>query len=332
MIAIARDAYCAPEQLQLREVPVPTIGGDEVLVRVAAAGVDQGAWHVVTGLPYIVRAGFGLRRPKNPVPGMDVAGHVEAVGADVTRFRPGDEVYGTCDGAYAEYARAHQDDLAPKPTTLTFAQAATVPISACAALHGLRDAGRLTAGQRVLITAGQRVLITGAGGGVGSFAVQLAKTYDAEVTGVCRTAKTDLVRSLGADHVIDHTREDFTTATDRYDLILDTAGNRPLKRLRRALTPRGTLVLVGGPGEGRILQGFDRTIRAVLLSPLIRQRLTALFSTETAEDLRTLTALIDAGAVTPALDRTYPLAQTPAAFHDLKSGRPAGKLAIAIPT
>jgi len=323
MIAIARDTYCAPARLQLREMAVPTIGADDVLVRVAAAGVDQGVWHVVTGLPYLVRAaGFGLRRPKNPVPGMDVAGRVAAVGANVNRFRPGDEVFGTCDGAYAEYARAHQDKLAPKPATLTFAQAATVPISACAALHGLRDAGQLTAGQSVLVT--------GAGGGVGSFAVQLAKAYHAQVTGVCRTAKTDLVRSLGADHVVDHTHEDFTTGTDRYDLILDTAGNRPLTRLRHALTPRGTLVIVGGPGDGRVIQGADRQIRAMLLSPFVGQRLTGLMSTEPAADLHTLTDLIDSGALTPVLDRTFPLADAADAIEYLKTGRPAGKIAITI--
>ncbi|MBG0561307.1 NAD(P)-dependent alcohol dehydrogenase [Actinoplanes aureus] len=323
MTAIARDTYCAPAQLQLREMAVPAIGADDVLVRVEAAGVDQGVWHLITGLPYVVRAaGFGLRRPKNPVPGMDVAGRVAAVGANVTRFCPGDEVYGTCDGAFAEYARAHQDKLAPKPATLTFAQAATVPVSACAALHGLRDAGRLTAGQRVLVT--------GAGGGVGSFAVQIAKAFQADVTGVCRTAKTDLVRSLGADHVIDHTREDFTTGTERYDLILDTAGNRSLTRLRRALTPRGTLVIVGGPGGGRVLQGADRQIRAMLLSPFAGQRLTSLMSTESAADLHTLTGLIDSGALTPVVDRTYPLAQTADAIDYLTTGQPAGKVAITV--
>lgn len=323
MTAIVRDTYCPPEQLQLRDVVVPAIGADDVLVRVEAAGVDQGVWHVITGLPYLLRAaGFGLRRPRNPVPGMDVAGRVAAVGANVTRFRPGDEVYGTCHGAYAEFARAHQDKLAPKPTTLTFAQAATVPVSACAALQGLRDAGRLTTGQRVLIT--------GAGGGVGSFAVQLAKVYNAHVTGVCRTAKADLVRSFGADHVIDHTREDFTTGTDRYDLILDTAGNRSLAQLRRTLTPQGTLVIVGGPGDGRVLQGADRQVRAMLLSPFVGQRLTGLMSTQPATDLRTLAGLIDSGALTPVLDRTYPLAQTPDAIHYLKTGKPAGKIAITI--
>ncbi|KXK59100.1 NADPH:quinone reductase [Micromonospora rosaria] len=323
MIAVARDDYCAPAQLQLRDMAIPTIGADEVLVRVEAAGVDQGVWHVITGLPYLVRAaGYGLRRPRNPVPGMDVAGRVAAVGANVTRFRPGDEIYGTCDGAYAEYARAHQDKLAPKPATLTFVQAATVPVSACAALQGLRDAGQLTAGQRVLVT--------GAGGGVGSFAVQLAKAYGAHVTGVCRTAKTDLVRSLGADHVIDRTRADVTTGADRYDLILDTAGNRPLAQLRGALTPRGTLVLVGGPGGGRVLQGADRQIRAMLLSPFVGQRLTGLLSTEPAADLRTLADLIDSGALTPALDRTYPLARTPDAIDYLRTGEPAGKIAITV--
>ncbi|TDC65571.1 NAD(P)-dependent alcohol dehydrogenase, partial [Micromonospora sp. KC207] len=323
MIAIARDTYCAPAQLQLRDMPIPAIGADDVLVRVEAAGVDQGVWHVITGLPYLMRAaGFGLRRPKHPVPGMDVAGRIAAVGANVTRFRPGDEVYGTCDGAYAEYARAHQDKLALKPATLTFAQAATVPIAACAALQGLRDAGKLTAGQTVLVT--------GAGGGVGTFAVQLAKAYDAHVTGVCRTAKTDLVRFLGADRVIDHTREDFTTGTDRYDLILDTAGNRPLTQLRRALAPCGTLVIVGGPEGGRVLQGADRQIRAILLSLFVAQRLTGLMSTVPATDLHTLVDLIDSGAITPVVDRTYPLAQAPIAIDYLKTGQPAGKIAITI--
>lgn len=323
MTAIARDTYCPPDRLRLRELPVPAIGPGEVLVRVEAAGVDQGVWHVVTGLPYLVRAaGFGLRRPKNPVPGLDAAGRVVAVGAEVTRFRPGDEVYGTCDGSYAEYARAHQDRLAPKPTRLSFAQAATVPVSGCAALRGLRDAGRLTAGQRVLVT--------GAGGGVGSFAVQLAKAYGAHVTGVCRTAKTELVRSLGADHVIDHTREDFTTGTGRWDLILDTAGNRPLTRLRRALTPKGTLVLVGGPGGGGAFQGMGRPIRAMLLSPFAGQRLTSLMSIEPAADLETLAGLIGSGALTPALDRTYPLAEASAAIAHLRTGRPAGKLALTV--
>ncbi|MEV6302182.1 NAD(P)-dependent alcohol dehydrogenase [Actinoplanes sp. NPDC051861] len=324
MIAIARDTYCEPDQLRLRDMAVPALGADDVLVRVEAAGVDQGVWHVVTGLPYLLRAaGFGLRRPRNPVPGMDVAGRVEAVGANVTRFGPGDEVYGTCDGAFAQFARAGQDKLAPKPAALSFVQAATVPGSGCAALQGLRDAGRLTTGQRVLIT--------GAGGGVGSFAVQVAKAYGAHVTGVCRTAKTEMVRSLGADHVIDHTREDFTAGGVRWDLILDTAGNRSLTRLRRALAPRGTLVIVGGPGGGRVLQGADRQIRAMLLTPFVGQRLTGLMSTQPAADLRTLSDLADSGALTPVVDRTYPLERTADALGHLKTGEPAGKIAITIP-
>jgi NADPH:quinone reductase-like Zn-dependent oxidoreductase len=322
MKAITRYAYCAPDKLELRDIDKPIIGDDDVLVRVHAAGVDPGVWHLITGLPYLLRLGFGLRRPKNPVLGMDVAGRVEAVGANVTSFRPGDEVFGTCDGAYAEYARARHDRLATKPAGITFAQAATVPGSACAALQGLRDAGKLQAGQHVLVT--------GAGGGVGTFAVQLAKAFGAHVTGVCRTSKTDLVRSIGADDVIDYTREDFTDQVGHYDLILDTISNDTLTRLRRALTPRGTLVMVGGAEGGRWLHGTDRLIRAMLLSPFVGQHLRGVLTTTPAEDLQTLTDLIDAGTVTPILDSTYRLGQVPDAIRHLKSGLPAGKIAVTI--
>jgi NADPH:quinone reductase-like Zn-dependent oxidoreductase len=323
MKAMTRYTYGAPDELELRDIDRPTIGDDDVLVRVHAAGVDPGVWHLVTGVPYLLRlAGFGLRRPKNPVPGMDVAGRVEAVGADVTTFRPGDEVFGTCDGAYAEYARARQDRLAAKPASLTFAQAATVPGSACAALQGLRDTGKLQAGQRVLVT--------GAGGGVGTFAVQLAKAFGAHVTGVCRTGKTDLVRSIGADDVVDHTREDFTDRVGHYDLILDTTGTHTLARLRRALTPRGTLVMIGGAEGGRWLHGTDRLVRAMLLSPFVGQHLRGVLTTAPAEDLHILTELIDAGTVTPILDSTYPLGEVPDAIRRLRSGLPAGKIAITI--
>jgi NADPH:quinone reductase-like Zn-dependent oxidoreductase len=271
MKAIVQDTYGPPDVLQLREIDMPTIGGDEVLVRIHAAGVDQGVWHLMAGLPYLIRiAGFGLRAPKNPVRGYDVAGRVEAVGENVTRFQPGDEVFGTCRGSFAEYASAQDDRLAPKPANLSFEQAAAVPISGYAALQAVRDQGK--------VRPGQRVLIIGAGGGVGTFAVQLAKAYGAEVTGVSSTSKTDLVRSIGADHVIDYTREDFADGRNRYDVILDIAGNRSLSHLRLALAPEGTLVIVGGEGGGRWLGGNDRQLRAQVLSPFVRQKLGTFFS------------------------------------------------------
>lgn len=277
----------------------------------------------MTGLPYLVRVmGFGLRRPKARVPGRDVAGSVEAVGKDVTQFAPGDEVFGTCRGAFAEYACARADGLAPKPANLTFEQAAAVPVSACAALHGLRDAGR--------IHAGQTALIIGASGGVGTFAVQLAKAFGAHVAGVCSTTKVDLVRSIGADHVIDYTREDFADGRHLYDLILDTAGRRSLSHLRRALTPRGTLVLVGGEGGGRWTGGFKRQLRAVLLSPFVRQRLRSLSSVERRDDLLFLKDLIEAGTVTPVISRTYPLDEAPKALGDADEGHGRGKAVITV--
>lgn len=250
MKAMTRDKYGSAEVLHLDDIDLPVVGADEVLIRVHAAGVGPDVWHMMTGRPYLIRLmGAGLRRPKDRRIGRDVAGTVEAVGKDVTQYRPGDEVFGVCDGAFAEYARARAGDIAPKPKNLTFEQAAAVPVSACAALHGLRDAGGLQAGQKVLII--------GASGGVGTFAVQLAKAFGAHVTGVCSTAKAGMVRSIGADHVIDYTREDFTDGAQRYDLILDTAGRRPLRRLRRALTPRGTLVIVGGEGADGGSQVFS---------------------------------------------------------------------------
>ena len=250
------------------------IGDDEVLVRVHAAGVDQGVWHVMAGLPYPIRlAGYGIRAPKNPVPGADLAGVVEAVGKDVTRFQPGDEVFGIGKGSFAEYARAREDKLAPKPANLSFEQAAAVAISGLTALQGLRDHGN--------VRPGQKVLIIGASGGVGTYAVQMAKAFGAEVTGVCSTAKVDLVRSIGADHVIDYTREDFAEGKQRYDVILDIGGNSSLSRLRRALTPKGTLVIVGGETGGRWLGGFDRQLRARLLSPFVGQTLTTFISRRT---------------------------------------------------
>ena len=324
MRAIVRERYGSLEDLRLAEIDVPAIGDDDVLVRVHAAGVDRGVWHVVTGLPYLVRiAGFGLRRPKAPVPGADVAGRIEAVGRKVERMRVGDEVYGTCDGAFAEYACTTARRLASKPASVTFEQAAAVPVSALAALQGLRDIGR--------VRIGHRVLITGAAGGVGTFALQIAKALGAEVTGVCSTGKLDLVRSLGADHVIDYTKHDVEHAGVRHDIILDLAGNRSVSQLRRVLAPAGTLVIVGGDG-GRWVGGTDRQLRAIALSPLVRQRLRGLMSKTRGEDLADLTELIDAGAVKPIVDRAYTLAQAPRAIRDLLEGRVRGKAVIAVAT
>jgi NADPH:quinone reductase-like Zn-dependent oxidoreductase len=274
MKAIVQDRYGSAEVLELREVEKPHPGDDEVLIRVHAAGIDPGVWHLMTGLPYLVRVmGFGLRKPKIRIRGADTAGTVEAVGRNVTRFREGDQVYGTCDGSFAEYACARAERFAPKPVNLTFEQAAAVPTSGMTALGGLRDAGKLEAGQQVLII--------GAAGGVGTYAVQLAKTFGGSVTGVCSTSKVSLVRALGAEEVIDYTREDFTDGTRRFDLILDTAGRRPLSRLRRALKPQGILVLVGGEGGDRWLGGFQRQIFAPLRSRFTEQKLIGLMSKET---------------------------------------------------
>jgi NADPH:quinone reductase-like Zn-dependent oxidoreductase len=324
MKAIVQDTYGSTDVLELREIDRPVPTENEVLVQVRAAGLHRGDWHVMTGLPYMIRLvvpSLGLRKPKIPVRGMDVAGVVEAVGANVTRFQPGDAVFGWCDGSFAEYASVPQDQLAAKPATLSFEQAAVVPISGFAALQGLRDVGE--------IQAGQRVLVIGAAGGVGSFAVQLAKAFGAQVTGVASTTQLELVRSIGADEVIDYTRQDVTDGTRHWDLILDCAGRRTLSRLRRALTLTGTLVIVGGEGGGRWMGGFTRNLRAPVLSRFVGQRLRMLASKERPEDLQTLRELLEAGKVTPVIDRTYPLLEVPEAFRQLVEGR-GGKLAITI--
>ncbi|MEU5069829.1 NAD(P)-dependent alcohol dehydrogenase [Streptomyces virginiae] len=321
MKAIVQDRYGPADVLRLDEVDRPVPGRGEVLVRVHAAAVDQGVWHLVTGLPYALRPVFGLRAPRVRTPGMDLAGRVEAVGPDVTRVRPGDEVFGSCQGSFAEYACAKEDALAPKPAGLGFVEAATVPVSGVTALKALRDVGR--------VRAGQRVLVLGASGGVGTYAVQLAKAFGAHVTGVCSTAKTDLVRSIGADEVVDYTQEDPVDGSRRYDLVLDIAGNRPLSRLRRALTARGTLVIVGGEGGGRWLGGNERQLGALLLSPFVGQRLRSLAVMEQHHsDLRALTELIEDGSVTPVVDRSYPLAEVPDAIRHLRGGEVRGKIAI----
>jgi NADPH:quinone reductase-like Zn-dependent oxidoreductase len=323
MKAIVRDTYGSADILELREIDTPEIGDDEVLVRVHAAGVDQGVWHVMTGLPYPIRlAGYGLRAPKNPVLGMDLAGVVEAVGNDVTRFQPGDSVFGIGKGAFAEYARAPELKLAPKPANLTHEQAAVVAVSGLTALQGLRDHGK--------VRPGQEVLIIGASGGVGTYAVQLAKAFGAQVTGVCTTTKVDMVRSIGADHVIDHTRDDFAEGGQRYDMILDVGGNSSLSRLRRALTPKGTLVIAGGETDGRWLGGSDRQIRALLLSRFVGQKLGTFISRENHEDMIVLKELIEAGKVTPVVDRTYALSEVPEAIRYLEQGRARGKLVITL--
>ena len=323
MRAIVQDAYGATDVLRLAEIDMPDIAASEVLVKVRAAGLDRGTWHLMTGQPYLMRLiGFGFRRPKNPVSGLDVAGTVVAVGSEVTRFKPGDEVFGIARGSFAEYAAAREDKLAHKPANLSFEQAAVVPISGSTALQGLRDAGH--------VQAGQKVLVIGASGGVGTYAVQLAKAFGAHVTGVCSTAKVDLVRSLGADDVIDYTRADFADGSRRYDLILDVGGNSPLSRLRRALTPTGTLVIVGGEEGGKLTGGFDRQLRASVLSLFVRQRLTMLVSKEHHSYLDALRPLIEVGHVTPAIDQSYPLAEAPAAMRRLEAGHVRGKIAITI--
>jgi NADPH:quinone reductase-like Zn-dependent oxidoreductase len=325
MKAIVQDAYGTEDVLEYRDIDKPVPKDDEVLVRVRAAGLDRGVWHVMTGLPYLVRVvvpTMGLGRPKVPVRGMDLAGQVEAVGGRVTRFQPGDAVFGWTDGSYAEYASVPEDQLVPMPANLGFERAAAVPISGLAALQGLRDVGE--------IQAGQRVLVIGAAGGVGSFAVQLAKAFGAQVTGVGSTSQLDLIRSLGADEVVDYTRDDVTDGSRHWDLILDTAGHRSLSQLRRALIARGTLVIVGSEVRGRWMGGFDRNLRAVALSRLVGQRLRMLSSTPRQDDLQTLRELIETGKVTPVVDRTFPLPETPEAIRHLLRGHGRGKIVITV--
>jgi NADPH:quinone reductase-like Zn-dependent oxidoreductase len=322
MQAIVQSRYgTVPEEvMRLERITRPVLAAGEVLVRVQAAGVDRGTWHIMAGQPYLMRLGFGFLGPRHRVPGMDVAGTVVATGPGVTRFATGDEVFGMARGSFAEYAAAREDKLARKPAALSYAQAGAFAVSGLTALQGLRDAGHLQPGQKVLVI--------GASGGVGSFAVQVAKVFGAEVTGVCRTAKTDLVRALGADHVIDYTQADFADGRKRYDLIFDIGGNTKLSRLRRALAPRGTLVIAGG--EGGRWTGVGRQLRALALSPLVRQRLTMFISTCRPADLDTLRQLADSGHVTPVIDGTFPLVEAPQAIRRLHAGQARGKLAITI--
>jgi len=299
------------------------VNDDEVLVRVRAASANPRDWHIMRGLPSFMRLQFGLRRPKTTALGSDMAGQVEAVGKHVTRFRPGDEVFAfVLAGGFAEYTCVPEDFLGLKPANLTFEQAATVPLAALTALQGLRDHGR--------IQPGQKVLIIGASGGVGTFAVQIAKWLGADVTGVCSTRNLDLVRSIGADHVIDYTQEDFTRSGQKYDLILQLAGTRSPSDCRRALTSKGTLLLSSGESDGRWIGPIDRIIKAVVLSPFVGQRLVSFEAKRSGEDLQVLKELIEAGKVSPVIDRTYSLGETPEAIRYLEEGHARGKVVITV--
>ncbi|MGZ8632023.1 MAG: NAD(P)-dependent alcohol dehydrogenase [Actinomycetota bacterium] len=324
MKAIVQDRYGSADVLEFRDIEDPVVGDDDVLVRVHAAGCGPDVWHLMTGMPYMARLAIGFRRPKVGVRGWDVAGTVEAVGANVTGFKPGDEVMGTAEqGSFAELAITPAEKLVPKPAGLSFEQAAALPISGVTALRAVRDEGK--------VQPGQAVLVIGASGGVGSLAVQIATSLGAKVTGVCSTSKVDLVRSLGADDVIDYTREDFADGSRRWDLIIDTAGRRPLSQLRRALTPKGTLVIVGGDGGGPWTGGFFRgMLRGPLVSLFVGQRLRGLATKIKQEDLVTITELIEAGTIEPVIDRTYPLIEAPDAIRYLALGHAAGKIVVTV--
>ena len=322
MKAIVHDRYGPPEVLTLKEIGVPQPREGEVRVKVHAAGVDMGVWHMVTGMPRLIRLGSGLRRPKSAVPGMEVAGTVDALGPNVSGVKVGDAVYGAGKGSFAEFTIAKRDRIARMPANVTFEQAAAAPNSGTTALHAVHNKGK--------VQAGQRVLIVGAGGGVGSFAVQLAKAFGAEVTGVCSTAKADFVCSLGADDVIDYTKEDFAERPTKFDLVVDLAGLRSLAHLRRALTPKGTLVLVGGEGGGNFVGGaLKRTLRVSMTSPFVRgQSLVPVLSIAHTDDLEALRELIESGKVMPAVDRAYPLAETAEAVRRLERSDVLGKVVI----
>jgi len=327
MKAVRYHRYGGPDVLELQEVDTPAAGDGEVLVRIRAASVNPLDWHFMRGAPYLVRAMAGLSRPKPSASrlGADMAGTVEAVGQNVTGFQPGDEVFGGLEerGTLAEYISVRADAVVlQKPAGLTFEQAAAVPVAAFTALQALRDKGR--------VQSGQKVLINGASGGVGTFAVQIAKALGAEVTGVCSTANVGMVASIGADHVVDYTREDFTRAERRYDLLIDIAGSRSLAETRRVLVPKGVLVVVGGPNKGRWIGPFGRTIRMLLQSPAVSQRMVSFLAHQNRDDLAVLRQLLDAGKVTPVIDRTYRLNQVAEAVRYLETGHARGKVVITV--
>ncbi len=322
MKAVVQDGFGSPGVLQLREVDTPQPGEGGVLVRVHAASVNPADWYAMAGTPLVARPQMGLRKPRSNRVGLDLAGVVAAVGRGVTRLKPGDEVFGVGTGTLAEYAAVPEAGLVPKPANLSFEQAASVGVAGLTALQGLRDKGR--------IQPGQQVLINGASGGVGTFAVQLAKAFGAEVTGVCSTRNVDLVRSLGADAVVDYTREDFTRTGRRYDLLLDVAGSRPWSACRRVLTPRGTLVLVGAPKGNRLLGPLGHILRVRLASLRASQKMTFFISKASTQDLMALRELLEAGTVTPVVERTYALTEAADAFRYLGAGHAQGKLVVTI--
>jgi len=322
MKAIVYSRYGSPDVLRCEEIEKPTAGDDEVLIRVRAAAVNPFDWHLMRGQPYFLRMMAGLRRPKDTRLGVDVAGEVVAVGTNVTSFKPGDEVFGACRGAFADYARTRESALAAKPGNVTFEQAAATPLAALTALQGLRDEGR--------IRPGQQVLINGAAGGVGTFAVQIARSFGANVTGVCSTRNVDMVRSIGADRVVDYSREDFTRGGRRYDLMLDTVGNHSLRACRRVLNPTGRYVAVGGR-SGRWMFGFlARVIAAPLWSRLVSQSMSIVMTKPSQEDLATLRGLVETGKVTPVIDRRYRLSDVPEAIRYLEAGHARGKVVITV--
>lgn len=325
MKAISYENYGSPDVLSLREVSEPSVKSGEVLVRVRAASPNPWDWHYMRGVPYLSRlsGGAGLRKPRHTMLGSDVAGEVAQIGAEVRRFRPGDAIYGFAGwGAFAEFVTVKEGALGPKPANLSFEQAATVPLAATTALHGLRNVGK--------IKAGQRLLIVGASGGVGTFAVQLARYFGAEVTGVCSARNVELVRSLGADHVIDYTRQNVLTNGQRYDVIFQLAGWTSPLQFRRILNPNGTLLVSSGDSPGRIAGPIGNALKAVLISPFVSQRLRPFLAKPNTEDLQFLADLIEAGRVKPVIDRSYALAESADAIRYLETGRARGKLVIAI--
>ena len=326
MKAMTNMKYGPPDVLALTDVERPTPKEKEVLLKVHAASVNPADWHILRGDPYVARLQLGLRKPKDTVLGCDVAGRVEAIGESVTMLQPGDEVFGSPFmhgfGAFAEYVRVSEDLLTPKPTTLSFEQAAAVPLAASTALQGLRDHGG--------IEPGQKVLIIGASGGVGTFAVQIARSFDAEVSGVCSTRNVEMVRSLGADHVVDYTREDFTRSGRNYDLIFQLAGTLSPSECRRALTSDGTLVLSSGESDGHWIGAVARILKANVLSPFVSQKMTSFTVKPNREDLQFLQQLIEAGKLTPMIDRTYPLSGVPEAIRYLEEGHARGKVVITV--
>jgi len=321
MRAVVQDVYGASDVLRIEEVPVPTLKPNEVLIRVKAAGIDAGAWHLMTGIPYLVRLAIGLRKPRVRTVGADVAGSIESIGANVTGFSVGDEVFGAGSATFAEFAVARFDKIVHKPANVSFEQAAATAISGVTALQALRAGG---------LESGQRVLVLGASGGVGSFVVQLAKARGAWVTGVGSAAKLEFIRSLGADEVFDYAATDVTDGIRTFDLVIDTGGNRPLAQVRRALTPTGTLIIVGGDGGGAVLQGLERSMGAGLLSPFVKQKLAGLVSLVKAPDLAELAQLLEEGTIAPAVDKVFPLDDAPAAMAYFEQHRARGKVVISM--